>query len=223
MINGIIGGFKILISLDKEVYEIIFLSLYVSLTSTLLATLVSVPLGIFIGTKKFIFKNAVVRFIYTMMSLPPVIVGLIVFLFISRKGPFGQLGLVFTPTAMIIAQFILVSPIIVGTLYTASKEKGADIKRVAKTLGANKTQTLILLIKELRFSICTGIISGFGRAISEVGAVMIVGGNIKGHTRVMTTTIAMLRNMGDYENAIAIGIVLLILSFVINSFLYHFQ
>ncbi|WP_156943725.1 ABC transporter permease [Alkaliphilus transvaalensis] len=223
ILTGIINAMRLLFSLDKEVYEVIILSLYVSLTSTLLSGLVAVPCGIIIGTKQFPFKKPLVRFIYTMMSLPPVIVGLIVYLFISRRGPLGHLGLIFTPTAMIIAQFLLVTPIITGILYNGAKEKGEEIKRVAKTLGANPSQTLILLIKELRFSIFTGLVSGFGRAISEVGAVMIVGGNIKGHTRVMTTTIAMLRNMGEYENAIAIGIVLLLISFVVNSFLYHLQ
>lgn len=164
-----------------------------------------------------------IRFIYTAMSLPPVIVGLVVFLMLSRRGPLGFLDLIFTPTAMIIAQICLIAPIITGIVYNGTKERGYDIKNLAKTLGANKTQTLILLMKELRINIFTGIVSGYGRAISEVGAVMIVGGNIKGHTRVMTTTIAMLRNQGDYGTAIAIGIVLLLLSFIVNSLLYHFQ
>jgi tungstate transport system permease protein len=124
---------------------------------------------------------------------------------------------------MIVAQIILVTPIITGIVYNGTKEKGEEILRLAKTLGANRFETLILLIKELRINIFTGIVSGYGRAISEVGAVMIVGGNIRGHTRVMTTTISMLRNQGDYEVAIAIGIVLLLLSFLINSLLYHFQ
>jgi len=221
--DGIVNGLKLLFSLDPEVYGVIILSLYVSLSSTIIAAVMAVPIGIIIGTKEFLFKKSLVRSIYTMMSLPPVIVGLIVYLFLSRKGPLGHLGLSFTPTAMIIAQVILVTPIITGILYNGTKEKGVEIKRVAKTLGANRRQTMILLIKELRFSIFTGIVSGFGRAISEVGAVMIVGGNIKGHTRVMTTTIAMLKNMGEYESAIAIGIVLLLLSFVINSLLYHLQ
>ncbi|MBM7615866.1 ABC transporter permease [Alkaliphilus hydrothermalis] len=223
ILDGVINGFRLLFSLEPEVYGVIYLSLFVSLSSTIIAAILAIPTGIIIGTKEFFLKRSLVRSIYTMMSLPPVIVGLIVYLSISRKGPLGHLGLAFTPTAMVIAQAILVTPIITGILYNGTKEKGLEIKRVAKTLGANKLQTLILLIKELRFSIFTGIVSGFGRAISEVGAVMIVGGNIKGHTRVMTTTIAMLRSMGEYESAIAIGIVLLLLSFIINSILYHLQ
>ncbi|AOY78331.1 tungstate transporter permease [Clostridium formicaceticum] len=212
-----------MLSLDNEIYEIILLSIYVSFASTFVSTIIAVPFGIVIGAKDFPFKRLVVRFIYTMMSLPPVIVGLVVFLFISRRGPLGYLGIVFTPTAMIVAQIFLVAPIITGIVYNGTKEKGEEIKKLAKTLGANRRTTLILLIKELRINIFTGIVSGYGRAISEVGAVMVVGGNIKGHTRVMTTTIAMLRNQGDYATAIAIGLVLLFLSFIINSTLYHFQ
>lgn len=223
IIEGFQKAVELLISFDREIYDIILLSIYVSLTSTFLSTILAMPIGIIVGVKNFPLKQLVVRFIYTMMSLPPVIVGLVVFLIFSRKGPLGHLEIIFTPTAMIIAQILLITPIITGILYNGTKEKGEEIKKLAKTLGANKIQTLILLIKELRINIFTGIVSGYGRAISEVGAVMIVGGNIKGHTRVMTTTISMLRNQGDYEVAIAIGIVLLLLSFIINSLLYHFQ
>jgi len=223
IIEGLQKAVELLVSLDKEIYGIILLSIYVSLSSTLISTIIAVPFGIIIGAKNFPFEKFVVRFIYTMMSLPPVIVGLIVFLFISRRGPLGYLGIIFTPSAMIVAQILLVTPIITGIVYNGTKEKGEEILSLAKTLGANRFETLILLIKELRINIFTGIVSGYGRAISEVGAVMIVGGNIRGHTRVMTTTISMLRNQGDYEVAIAIGIVLLLLSFLINSLLYHFQ
>lgn len=210
-------------SMDKEVYGIILLSLYVSLTATLVATCGAVPLGILIGLKEFRLKKFIVRIIYTFMSLPPVVVGLVVFLIISRKGPLGSLQLNFTPMAMIIAQVCILFPIVTGIVYNGTKEKGENIKLLGKTLGASRRQILLLLIKELRVNIFTAIVTGYGRAISEVGAVMIVGGNIKGHTRVMTTTIAMLQSMGEYDLAIAIGIVLLMLSFVINSLLYHFQ
>jgi tungstate transport system permease protein len=194
-----------------------------SLTSTLISSLFAIPFGILLGIKSFYGKKLVIRSLYTMMSLPPVIVGLVVFLLISRSGPLGGLGIVFTSTAMIVAQICLVTPIIAGVVYNAAKEKGEEIENLGYTLGANKVQTLILLIKELRVNIFSAIVTGYGRAISEVGAVMIVGGNIKGHTRVMTTTIAMLKSMGDYETAIAIGIVLLLISFIINSILYKLQ
>ena len=223
LITGILSGFKLLISMDKEIIEIVLLSLFVSLSATVISAIIATPLGILIGIKNFKLKGIIVRIIYTMMSLPPVIVGLVVYMLLSRKGPLGQFGLLFTPPAMILAQVCLITPIIAGLVYNGTKEKGAEIKRVAKSLGANPTQTLFLLIKELRINIFTAIISGYGRAISEVGAVMIVGGNIKGQTRVMTTAITMLRSMGDYQTGIAMGIVLLTISFIITSILYHYQ
>ncbi len=223
IVEGIKNAINLLLSFDKEIYSVVGLSLYVSLTSTVISSFLAIPFGILLGIKSFRGKKIVVRFIYTMMSLPPVIVGLVVFLLISRNGPLGHLGIVFTPTAMIVAQICLVTPIIIGIVYNAAKEKGEEIQNLAYTLGANKIQTLILLIRELRVHLFSAIVTGYGRAISEVGAVMIVGGNIKGHTRVMTTTIAMLKSMGDYETAIAIGIVLLLISFIINSILYRLQ
>ncbi|KAB3525736.1 ABC transporter permease [Alkaliphilus serpentinus] len=221
--EGIIKSIELLLSLDGEIYRIILLSLYVSLTSTLISALIAIPVGIVMGIKKFPFKQGMIRVLYTFMGLPPVIVGLVVYLFIRRSGPLGNLELIFTSAAMIIAQTLLVTPIITGLVYNGTKEGGEKIKNLAKTLGANKTQTMILLIKELRISIFAAMVSGYGRAVSEVGAVMIVGGNIRHHTRVMTTTIAMNHSMGQTDMAIAIGIVLLILSFIVNSLLYRFQ
>jgi tungstate transport system permease protein len=214
---------KLLFTFDQEVYDIFMLSLYVSLASTIISALIGIPAGTIIGIRDFKFKRLVVRFIYTLMSLPPVIVGLVIFLLLSRRGPLGNLGINLSPTAMVIAQTCLITPIIMGIVYNGTKEKGEEIRRVARTLGADRFQTLILLIKELRINTFIAIVSGYGRALSEVGAVMIVGGNIRGHTRVMTTTIAMLNSMGDYARAISIGILLLGLSFFINTVLYHFQ
>lgn len=223
IMQGILEAFKLLLSFDKEIYSIIFLTLYVTLMSTFIATLIGVPLGMLIGIKNFKFKKSFIRLLYTFMSMPPVIAGLFVFLMLSRRGPLGGLELLFTPTAMIIAQVFLVAPIIMGITFNNTREKGPGIRQLAHTLGANKSQALALLLFELRVDILAAVVSGFGRAISEVGAVMLVGGNIKGHTRVMTTSIAMLQSMGDYSQAIAIGLVLLALSFVINSILYHGQ
>lgn len=223
IIEGLKNALYLLRSFDKEIYGIVGLSLYVSLTSTIISSILGIPFGILLGIKSFPGKKIFVRTIYTLMSMPPVIIGLIVFLFVSRNGPLGNLGIVFTPTAMIVAQICLVTPIIIGIVYNAAKEKGEEIQNLSFTLGANQLQTLILLVKELRVNIFSAIVTGYGRAISEVGAVMIVGGNIKGHTRVMTTTIAMLKSMGDYETALAIGMVLLLISFIINSILYRLQ
>lgn len=223
IITGFHEAISMLLSFDEEVYGIILLSLFVSITSTLISTAVGVPAGILIGIYKFRFKNVLIRLIYTLMSLPPVIAGLFVFLLIMRKGPLGAFGLSFTPAAMIIAQIFLVTPIIVGLTYNGVKERAPRVKEVARTLGATKRETLKLLIFEMRIGISAAIVTGLGRALSEVGAVMLVGGNIKYHTRVMTTYIAMMQSMGDYSRAIAIGIVLLLISFLINSLLYNFQ
>lgn len=220
--DGIIEAFKLLISFDREVYSIIFLSIYVSLTSTLISSFIGIPLGFLIGLKKFRFKRICARFLYTFMSLPPVVVGLVVAIIISRRGPLGHLSLLFTPAAMIIAQTLLVTPIITGILFNNSKDQGHLIKQICKTLGGNRWDTLILLIKEMRINILIAVVTGFGRAISEVGAVMIVGGNIKGHTRVMTSFIAMNHSMGNYSISIAMGLVLLMISFITNSILYKY-
>ena len=223
IVQGFEEAIKLLLSFDREIYGIIFLTLFVTIMSTFIATLIGVPLGLLIGIKKFRFKRIIIRFLYTFMSMPPVIAGLFVYLMLARRGPLGQLELLFTPTAMIIAQVFLVAPIIMGITYNSTREKGPIIKQVAHTLGADKGQALKLLLFEQKSDIMAAIVSGFGRAISEVGAVMLVGGNIKGHTRVMTTSIAMLQSMGETSQAIAIGLVLLALAFIINSILYHVQ
>ena len=221
--QGFAEAVKLLTSFNREIYSIILLTLFVTIMSTLIASVIGVPLGILAGIRSFRFKNILIRILYTFMSMPPVIAGLFVFLMLSRKGPLGSLELLFTPTAMIIAQVLLVAPIIMGITYNNTRERGPRIKELAYTLGANKTQSMKLLIFELKADILGAIVSGYGRAISEVGAVMLVGGNIKGHTRVMTTSIALLQSMGDYSQAIALGLVLLILAFIINSILYQGQ
>ncbi|WP_051280808.1 ABC transporter permease [Anaerovorax odorimutans] len=223
IIKGLHSAVLLIFSADKELYGIVGLSLAVSLSSVIISTFIGVPLGLLIGTYKFPFKNALIRIIYTMMSLPPVIAGLVVFLFIMRKGPLGSFGLSYTPTAMVIAQICLVMPIIIGLTYNIVKEKAPNVKKLGLTLGAGKLDSLILLIMEMKMGILAAVVTGIGRAISEVGAVMIVGGNIKGKTRVMTTYIAQLKSMGDYSTAIAVGIILLVIAFTINAVLYNFQ
>ncbi len=222
ILEGFREALKLLYTFDREVYAIIGLSIILSFASTFFSAIIGVPLGIYLGIKPFKFKHAFTRWIYTMMSLPPVVIGLLVAIFISRSGPLGSLKLLFTPTAMVIAQMILITPIILGIVYNNARDRGSAIRQIALTLGANRLQTLQLLIKEMRITILIALVTGFGRAISEVGAVMIVGGNIKGHTRVMTTYIAMNNSMGNYGMAIAMGIVLLGISFIVNSVLYHY-
>lgn len=223
IIQGLKGALSLIFSGDREVYSIIGLSLSVSLVSVVISMVISLPMGIAIGMKEFPLRKAVVMVINTLMGLPPVIAGLIVYLLLSRSGPLGYLGILHSPKAMIIAQVLLIIPIITGITMAAIKDRGRLIKNTAYTLGAGKIQMLWTLIREFRTSIGSSLIAGYGRAISEVGAVMLVGGNIKGYTRVMTTAIVLETNMGNFDQAIAIGIVLLALFFVINIFLQKFQ
>jgi len=220
ILEGFSDAVKLLVSRDKEIYSIIALSMYVSFASTLISAFIGVPLGFILGLKDFRGKRIFARFLNTAMSLPPVVIGLVVAIVLSRRGPLGKYQLLFTPTAMIIAQTLLVTPIIMGVIFNSTREKGLVVEKICMTLGANRLDTLIVLVKELRQNILVAITSGFGRAVSEVGAVMIVGGNIKNHTRVMTTFIAMNQSMGNYSTSIAMGMVLLFISFLVNSILY---
>lgn len=221
--HGIIEAFRLIAEGDSEIFQIVGLSLYVSCLSVLISTCIGIPAGILLGIHNFPGKGILIRLIYTLMSLPPVIAGLTLFLILMRRGPLGSFQLNYTVTAMILAQICLVTPIIIGLTYNIVKEKAPIVSRLGITLGADRFARMKLLIYEMRVGLTTAIVSGFGRAISEVGSVMIVGGNIKGSTRVMTTYITELKGMGNYDRAIAVGIILLVLSFLVNAVLYHFQ
>lgn len=220
--DGFIEAFKLLFSFDIELYKIIGLSLLVSTSATIIASLFFVPLGVYLGIKPFKGKRAVSRLIYTSMSTPSVIVGLVVAILISRRGPLGFLGIMYTPQAMIIAQTILVIPLILGLTFSLAKNRATPIVETVKTLGGNNRNAVFKIIKELKSDVMVNVATSFSRAISEVGAVMIVGGNIKNYTRVMTTTISMSNSMGDYPLAIALGIILIIISFGIHSIIYSY-
>lgn len=221
--EGFIGALKLIISFDPEMMQIVLLSLFVSGMSVTIATLIGVPLGVLLGMHHFRGKGIILRIIYTFMSMPPVICGLFVFLVLMRRGPLGQFQLNYTVTAMIIAQVLLVLPIVMGLTYNLVRDRAPLVARLGTTLGGGRTSNLRLLIYEMRYGLIATLISGFGRAISEVGAVMIVGGNITGKTRVMTTYIAELKSMGDYSRAIAIGLILILIAFVVNAILYNIQ
>ncbi|MGL1891497.1 MAG: ABC transporter permease [Spirochaetaceae bacterium] len=219
IINGISKAFKLILSLDLELYKIIALSIIISVSATLLSAITTIPTAIYLGLKDFKLKKIYTRLLYTFMSIPSVLVGLLVALLLSRRGPLGWLELMYTPTAMVIAQYVLVSPLMTGLIFTIVKKRGKVIENTGRLLGARKLHLIILVAKELKVEIMMAILTSFSRAISEVGAVMIVGGNIKGHTRVITTSIVMFNSMGDYEIAIALGLILLIISLVINIIL----
>ncbi len=203
-----------------SLYEIIFLSLKISLSSVLLATFLGLPLGSFLVVKKFPGKNIFVVLINTLMGLPPVVVGLLVYLLLSRAGPLGNLGILFTPQAMIFAQTILILPIITALSRQIIFDLWEDYRDQLTSLGASNSDAIFTLIWDARFSLLTAILAGLGRALSEVGAVIIVGGNIDGVTRVMTTAIALETSKGELNLAITLGIVLIIIILIINAVTY---
>jgi len=224
LIDSIIMAVKLILSMDYELYTILFRSLYLALASIFLAGIIGVPLGTWLGLKKFRFKSFIVKWLYVFMGLPPVLVGLIVFLLLSRSGPIGPIiYILFTPQAIIIAQSILALPIITGLVLNAVEEKAEVVLMTARGLGASQRQGFITLIAEVRLAIIASLVTAFGRVIAEVGAVMLVGGDIEGKTRVLTTSIVMETRQGNFGEALALGIILLLLSFVVNSFLYNWQ
>ena len=202
-----------------EVWEVIWLSLQVTTTSVLIGMLIGIPAGAFLGLYSFSGKRLIVILIYTCMGLPPVLVGVVVYLLLSRYGPLGSLDLLFSAEAMIIAQVILVIPIIAGLTMAAVQVKENAYWETAKSLGASPFQLMLTIIKEARGGIWSGIAAAYGRAISEVGAVMLVGGNIEHHTRVMTTAIILETRTGNFSGGLQMGFVLLAISFLFNSFM----
>jgi tungstate transport system permease protein len=201
---------------DAELLGIIGLSLQVSLSATLLAALIGLPLGAFVALCRFPGRGAVIALLNACMGLPPVVVGLVVYLLLSRAGPLGELGLLFTPGAMVIVQTLLVLPIIAALTRQVVADLDADYREPLASLRARGTALMITLLWEARLSLLTAVLAGFGRAIAEVGAVMIVGGNIRHVTRVMTTTIALETSKGQLALALALGIVLVTLTLAIN-------
>jgi tungstate transport system permease protein len=214
--EGILEAWELLFSLDGEIYSIIGLSLFVSLTSTLLSAFLALPIGVYIANDKFKGKRIIVRIINTFMGLPPVVAGLIVYLILTRTGPLGEYRLLFSIHAMVIAQVLIVTPIITGLTISAVHLKVDSVKDTCHGLGIGKLKTILLLLNECKYPIISGIMAGYGRAISEVGAIMLVGGNIQYKTRVMTTAIVLETGKGNYGKALALGIMLLMISFGIN-------
>ncbi|MEI6100804.1 MAG: ABC transporter permease [Eubacteriales bacterium] len=221
--EGFKQAFLLIISFNGEIYSIVLLSLAVSLLSVFISALIALPVGCAIGLTEFRFKRALNVILHTLMGLPPVIAGLFVYLVLSRSGPLGSMQLLFTPTAMVIAQVLLITPILMGLTADVVSKNGIIAWQAARTLGAGRFGAMLTLFYELRIGISSALAAGFGRAISEVGAVILVGGNIKGYTRVMTTAIVLETGMGNFSRAIAIGIVLLIIALAVNAVLYILQ
>jgi len=214
---------ELLISLDPEVIEIAGRSLRISGTSCLLASLICLPLGSLIHFHRFPGKRALINIIQTLFSVPTVLVGLFVFVLFSRAGPLGFFGILLTTKAMIVGQMILITPLLLGFTISALSGVSKEIVDTATSLGASGFQTIWLVLREARYAVLAAVIMGFGRAISEVGCALLVGGNMRGVTRVITTTISMETAKGDFELAIALGIILLLLALIINIVLNRLQ
>ena len=210
------GAFSLIVSFNPDIYEIIGLSMAVTTLSTVFAALIGLPMGLFLSSRTFFGKKLLENIITTFMGLPPVVVGLIVYLFLSSNGPFGSMKLLYTPTAMVIAQIIIVLPIISGLTMAAVKLRYISIVETCKGLGIGKARTVFLLSYECRYALIAALLAGYGRAMSEVGAVNLVGGNILHNTRVMTTAIMLETSQGNFSDALALGIILLSISFIIN-------
>ncbi len=211
---------QLLVSFDADLLEIVGLSLQVSLSAVLIATVVGLLLGAAVALFKFPGRGALIVLMNALMGLPPVVVGLFVYLMLSRSGPLGVFGLLFTPTAMIIAQAILVTPIIAALTRQVVSDLWAEYAEQMRSLGAGPARAVPALLYDARFTLVTAVLAGFGRASAEVGAVMIVGGNIDHVTRVMTTAIALEVSKGDLALALGLGIVLIALSLTINAATY---
>lgn len=223
IVEGIQKAFQLIFTLDSEIFSIVLLSLRVSLTAVILASLLGVYLGFLMAVKDYWGKRFSVSLVNTLLALPTVVIGLIVYSLISRRGPLGIFGLLYTPLAMIIGQFILAVPIIIALTHSAVQGIDKRVRNTALTLGATEAQSAWTLIKEARYAVLAAVITGFGRVIAEVGAAMMLGGNIKGSTRVMTTAIALETSKGEFGFAIALGIILLFVAFSINILLHYFQ
>lgn len=202
-----------------DVLDTILLSLRVSGIATLIAVLIGVPLGTFIALRRFPGRALVISLVHTGFALPPVVIGLFVYMFLSRDGPAGRFDLLFTPAAMIFAQALLATPYVLGITLAAVQAVPPDVRWQARALGASPLRALLTHVREARLGLVAAVIAGFGAVISEVGAVMMVGGNIAGETRVMTTAIVLETRRGNFKTALALGLVLLAIAFIVNSVL----
>src|SRR6266702_1657179 len=216
MSEALSAALALLIGLDSKLVEIVLLSLRVSLSAVAISALLGLPVGAAIAVGRFLGRQTVIVLLNALMGLPPVVVGLLVYLLLSRAGPLGPLGILFTPSAMVIAQSILILPIIAALSRQAIEDAWREYEEQLRSLGARQLNAVLTLLWDTRFSLLTTILAGFGRAAAEVGAVMIVGGNIDGVTRVMTTAIALETSKGDLPLALALGLVLLGVVLLLN-------
>jgi len=223
ILEGIKKAFWLLITFDPEVMSITLLSLEVSGSATLISLFLGISIGTAVALSKFPGRRIAVSLINTGMALPPVVVGLFVTIFLWRNGPLGVLGVLYTPTAMIIAQTVIATPIVMGITLAAIQQLPQKLRFQILALGATRIQMIWILIKEAKLPLLAAVMAGFGGVISEVGASIMVGGNIKGYSRVLTTATVMETSRGNFDIAIALGIILLLLAYLINLILTQIQ
>ncbi|MGB8647100.1 MAG: ABC transporter permease [Anaerolineae bacterium] len=221
--NGLVRAVQLILSGDSALVEIVLLSLRVTGLALLLSSLVGIPAGAALGLSRIRARGLVTAFLYTGMGLPPVVVGLFVYLLLSRSGPLGMLGWLFTPSAMVAAQVIIAFPLVAGLTMTAVQSVDPGLRLQARALGATRFQEAWTVIREARIGVVAALVAAFGSIISEVGAVMLVGGDIEGKTRVLTTAIVLNTRTGEFEQALALGIILLLLAFLANIAMLRLQ
>ncbi len=210
-------AFGMISRLDPQLVDIVALSVQVSLAAVVIAAVIGLPLGAALAVERFTGRHALIVFLNALMGLPPVVVGLLVYLLLSRAGPLGDLGLLFTPAAMVVAQAVLVTPIIAALSRQTLEDMWVEYEEQLRSFGAGRVSAALTLLWDSRLSLITVVLAGFGRAAAEVGAVMIVGGNIEGVTRVMTTAIALETSKGDLPLALGLGIILIALVIALNA------
>jgi tungstate transport system permease protein len=228
MLRGLLQAIQLIVRQDPAVVEIVVLSLRVTGTALFFSSLIGIPLGAILGLSRFGGRRLVIALLYTGMGFPPVVIGLVVYLLLSRSGPLGQLGWpiipsLFTPGAMIVAQSVISFPLVAGFTMAAVMGVDPQLRRQVQSLGANRWQTAIAVLSEARIGIMVSMVAGFGSIISEVGAVMLVGGNIEHSTRVLTTAIVLETRKGQFDLAMALGVILLGLSFAANLVMLQSQ
>ena len=215
--EGLIGALDMILAFDREFAAIVAVSLKIATLSSALATVAGVLVGIAVAEKRFRGRQAVITILHTLMSLPTVLVGLIVYSFISRRGPLGELGLLYTQSAMVVGQMILAFPIISGLVLASVESLDRRVRATAAALGADGRQSFLILLREARCGILAAVVAGFGRVFAEVGVSMMLGGNIRGYTRSITTAIALETSKGEFSLGIALGLVLLTVALAVNA------
>jgi tungstate transport system permease protein len=222
-IKAFISALHLILQFDAELYFVVWTSLKISIISVVITSLFCIPLALLFSSRNFFCKNLLQNILNTLMALPTVVIGLLMFGLLSRQGPLGGWGLLYTQIAMVMGQCILITPIILNLVIAAANTADPRIRRTSITMGANRFQQQLIFINEVRYAMLAAVVAAFGRAIGEVGIAMMLGGNIEGYTRTMTTAIALETSKGEFEFALALGVLLLLAAFIVNVLLERFQ